>query len=420
MDQIVYEGTEKVTTKRVKYEGTDTLNAGDCLCYNRDYGTASAADADRVWRVEKPASGNLAWFAGVVTEKSAGRTGPCTVEIYVPTARAQAVPVRNDQNSTINSTLLTVVPGQYQAGGAGEGRVIAQAIQTVDRSSTTGTTLAVFRGLPDALGEVVTASSRTAVQLPTAAIWDNFDLNLLRTNPFAGSLLETDFRRPIGALSTGQTAVNSGDIFGDGATEMIRTAPGAGIGTCILTAGTANKQIAWRPPCPIVVSGAAGVAGAPWAFEVRVAFGTVTDGDYAGAFLGLLDGDYLMAGDELVDTTGAIIDKGAIGFNILAGDGNAVLRSYKNEGQAVQATAAVKAPVAGTFTTLGMYYNGTTIACYVDGVVNATGLITNANIIEATPLFPQGEELNPFFGFKELAAESNTMTLDWIRVAQLG
>ena len=119
-----------------------------------------------------------------------------------------------------------------------------------------------------------------------------------------------------------------------------------------------------------------------------------------------------------MDTSGAVIDKGFVGFNTLTGTEADVLRSYKNEGQTVQVTTAVKSATAGTFFTIGMYYNGTTIVAYVDGVVSSTGLITNANIIEGTPLFPQAEELCPIIVFKELAAESNIVTVDWIRVAQ--
>lgn len=65
------------------------------------------------------------------------------------------------------------------------------------------------------------------------------------------------------------------------------------------------------------------------------------------------------------------------------------------------------------------YVYGDTITCYVDGVVNSTGAITNAMIVEATPLFPQGEYLNPIISVKELAAEANTLTVDWIRCAQM-
>ena len=412
--------SEDIKTKRVYFTGTDTLQAGYALCYDRDSGTASADEEDRHTDVEKPTAANLWDFAGIVSPSDGGKTGPCWLSIMQP--NGGVLHPHCDQNCTLGATRLTVKAASFALGGEGSGGpIVGMAIQTVNRSATNGIVEAVLYPLTRPReANHYSEFSRTAVQLPTAAIWNNFPLEDMRRNPFLGSLWETDFTRPVApGLHTGQTALNSGDVFGDGATEMIKTYAGAlGIGTCVMTAGTANKEIAWRPTCPIVASGAAGAVGKPWAFEVRTALGTITDGDYAGMFIGICESDYLLAGDELVDTTGAIIDKGLVGFNVLAGDGDAILRSYKNGGQAVQVTAAVKVPVAATYTTLGMYYDGVTIATYVDGVVNATGLITNAMIIEATPLFPQAEVLNPLLAFKELAAESNTLSFDWVRFAQ--
>ena len=38
----------------VWYEGTDALKAGEGVCYNTDYGTATEADGRRCNRVERP------------------------------------------------------------------------------------------------------------------------------------------------------------------------------------------------------------------------------------------------------------------------------------------------------------------------------------------------------------------------------
>jgi len=139
MSQVTYKDiSEKLTTKKVWYEGSDTLVGGSLLCYNGDYGTASSADTARAWRVEKPATANLKYFAGVLAEKYDNFTGPGMVEIYVSTRRGQRINILSDQNCTLGSTILAVKNADYAAGAAADGYNIARAAQTVDRSGTDG------------------------------------------------------------------------------------------------------------------------------------------------------------------------------------------------------------------------------------------------------------------------------------------
>lgn len=73
---------EKESIKRVYYAGTDTLKNGYAMCYNRDIGTATAVDWERASEVEKPATGKLHQFAGLVVGlPSAGKAGPCRLSI---------------------------------------------------------------------------------------------------------------------------------------------------------------------------------------------------------------------------------------------------------------------------------------------------------------------------------------------------
>ncbi len=150
MTQVTY-NSEALHRKRVWYAGTDRLLAGYCLCYDRDYGTATAGNAGRAYRVEKPAAdgSNLRYFAGVVAEGDAGKTGPCWVTIVEPAAGAgRLAPVHTDQDCTLGVTRLAVVAGSYAAGPpAADAVPIATAMQTVDCSEAPGAVLAQLEGV---------------------------------------------------------------------------------------------------------------------------------------------------------------------------------------------------------------------------------------------------------------------------------
>lgn len=148
---------------RVYYEGSDTIYEGMALCYNQDttsnwFGgsvsngevTASGTTAEgsqnegKYIRVEKPATANLPFFAGVVKKGGwIGKSGPRVVDIYVP--NGAIVPVRGTESFTIGEKIylanadyeFTNVP---QAGGE-----CGIAMETVDRSSTEGLLLAVLK-----------------------------------------------------------------------------------------------------------------------------------------------------------------------------------------------------------------------------------------------------------------------------------
>ncbi len=146
MGQGLYR-TEKESLKTVRYTGTDTIKRGYALCYDRDTITApdgsgtSIAATESSWgrhgHVEKPASGNLHNFAGIVAD-ARQKTGPCLVSIIEPEAIARSMQVFTSANCTMDTTILTVVPGSYELGVAGEGVVVGRALQTIDRSSTSG------------------------------------------------------------------------------------------------------------------------------------------------------------------------------------------------------------------------------------------------------------------------------------------
>jgi hypothetical protein len=135
--------SDLIFKRRVKYTGTDALEVGYLLCYDRDYGTAASSDMTRAWNVEKPATANLNWFAGICQTKLTA--GPGFVDIIVPIG-GPLTEVWSDQNCTLGTTKLAVKNASYAAGAASETTVtIGTAFQTVDRSGTDGLVLTQLR-----------------------------------------------------------------------------------------------------------------------------------------------------------------------------------------------------------------------------------------------------------------------------------
>ena len=414
MDSQVTYNTEKVSTKRVRYEGSDQLRAGYALCYNwdsnsRDFttdGTAATSNVERRTRVEKPAVGNVSRFAGIVTEKYDGRTGPCMVEVYVPQSRGQAVPLWTTANCTIGTTQLFLTPGSYALTTNGV-RLVGEAAQTVDRSTTNGTVLAIFKAPLIQLAS--SARSRTTVQLPTAAIWDNFPLAEMKLNPFLGSLLDADFTRAGDLPDTRFVdATYAASAAGKTPTEHMYLGTTA-IGEMLLFSTTDNQAAEGQWAAPIVVSG-----GTVWGFEARIKQSVVTD-TKAGWFVGLMLGQKL-AGDLIVDG-GTLQTEGSLGFQAKEGDGDKVDFVYDETGQAQnEHDDDYLTQAGGTYFTVGMYFNGTTIQGYLNGVATGTAIVA-ADISAAD--FPTAKIFVPTVALKAAHADDYTLTLDWIRAAQL-
>ena len=144
-----YLGKANLITAMVWYAGTDALKKGVGLCYNTDYGTATAVDASRGNRVERPSSSNNMAFAGVTARDYIARSTGQFVEIYCPGSRGVDVAVAVD--TVINTGLLTFTAGTgTEAGrfytGKYKGRGSAVPRQTVTallEGGMTGGTISV-------------------------------------------------------------------------------------------------------------------------------------------------------------------------------------------------------------------------------------------------------------------------------------
>ncbi len=156
----------------VWYEGTDALKEGEGLCYNADYGTATAANARRGNIVERPSSSNNNNFAGVAARNySAVSTGGRLIEICIP---GSVCKVALGIDTVVNTGIVTC-----QAGGAAgrftfagyKGRGSAVPLQTVT---------AVLERTVDGTGSLATDGV-------TLTVADSSDMSIGDTVVFLGS-----------------------------------------------------------------------------------------------------------------------------------------------------------------------------------------------------------------------------------------
>ena len=395
-------------TKRVRYEGTNTIYEGMALCYNYDTTTNSndgttaegSQNEGKYQRVEEPTLANSPFFAGVIAgSEYEGKVGPRFVDIYVP--NGAIVPIYTDKSITAKEKLYLEASANTIINAGLTLAQVATAVETKDRSSTAGIVLAKLTGVSAEAIEVVTATSRTTVQLPTAAIWDNFDLKELRDNPFAGAYYDSDFR---------QGNDMPANAFTDAASNLSLNAEA--VGALQVLGSVDNEAVEIQLPGPITTSG-----GNKWAFECRVKQNTITNDDL-GYFIGIMTGSELV-GDLIADNGASMADVGSIGFQLFHADGNAIDAVYDANGQTAQVhDTGVIVPATGTYDTMGMYYDGTDIQVYINGVNTADPILGTGDIDAVT--FPSAVVMVPTIATKNGAAEDDVIILDWIRFAQIG
>jgi hypothetical protein len=156
-----------VIKKTVLFEGSTALVKGQGLCYNFDYGTAATAEPSRTVRCELPSITNARYFAGVVLNARAAKTGGQWVDIAVPGSTCYVLML--GPSVTPGSQLVTCQAGGTYAGyftRAGfEGEGSAVPLQTIDAGSAATLCLAKLQtGLPSGLVEVVTPATAGGVQ----------------------------------------------------------------------------------------------------------------------------------------------------------------------------------------------------------------------------------------------------------------
>ncbi|KKK78150.1 hypothetical protein LCGC14_2846430, partial [marine sediment metagenome] len=181
------------------------------------------------------------------------------------------------------------------------------------------------------------------------------------------------------------------------------------IGEVVLFESVDNEEAAVQWNCPIIVNG-----GNNWAFEVRLKVENITD-NRATCYAGLYVRAAELSGDVVADNGAALTAGDTLGFIRKEADGNAVDFIYGDSGAFVDHDAGYVVPAADTYLTLGMYYNGTTIQGYLNGVLSGTA-ISASDIIDGD--FPAAAILVPTLANKGDNAADFDFSIDWIRVAQ--
>jgi len=242
--------------------------------------------------------------------------------------------------------------------------------------------------------------ARTITELPTSGILSNFDVEFIRQNPTCGSLLWTDFNSSV------DVPLNT---FKD-TSSTIRTLGLTAIGEAAFFTTADNEAAEAQWLCPIIVSG-----GNKWAFGVRIKQSVLTN-TKCGYFAGLMVGTVL-TGDMIVD--GATLQtEGSIGFQLKEADGDKIDFVYDTTGQSqVEYDDDYITQVDDEYNTLEMYFNGTTIQAYADGVASGTA-IPAASIALAT--FPAALVMCPIIALKAGHADDFTVTVDWMYAIQHG
>lgn len=140
--------------------------------------------------------------------------------------------------------------------------------------------------------------------------------------------------------------------------------------------------------------------------EFRVAYTSITNAQ--NTFVGLAE-EGSAAANFIHDDGNDYADLDLVGFVIWEADPDAIDINHQKSGGAFADVGLAAVPVAGTFLTLGIYFDGAeTVTFYADGVSKGT-----ADLDTAT--FPTGEELSPIIALKNGAADA-ALQIDWIKI----
>lgn len=168
---------------------------------------------------------------------------------------------------------------------------------------------------------------------------------------------------------------------------------------------------------PLVKASNAAGDNFPFWFETRVRFTDVSSN--AGKFVGLWQGTNPTTGD-MANATGAPGDFSYLGFRTLVADPNgmdAVHRNGGGGGEVVVAEAADYSRLdisASTWAKYGLFYDGTKLHYYMNGVEIGTGVLPSATD------FPNADPLNPRWGIRSEATISGfKMEIDWVAIMRL-
>jgi len=406
---------DKARLKPVDYMGTDILQPGYALCYDRSAGTlATVVDPKRFMQVNKPASGNLHNFAGVVHAGFTPRQGPCRVDIVEPTGHC--FEPHTDQSCVQERTLLTVKPASYALGGIGQGLIVGEALQTVNRASVPGVVQALLHPVNRADLIYGVTVPTNAIRTASPAIWETCPWHQLATGRVNGFVYFNDF---IGnyVLATNQACTHLGHdttgYTGADASSVISMTSTAPHGVVALNSAVDNED-AILCCCGGLNTGGAFEFSADtklW-MEVRSKTLNTTVSKY-NVFIGFAE-EALNSAGALILNTDAMADKDYVGFQRPFADGlhYDTVHNIAVGGHTQVADAAVDV-VANVYNHLGIYCDGTTVYFYNNGVV------LDDSVLVAAANFPIDQKMAFYVGLMLGHSTAASQKIDWVRIAQM-
>lgn len=261
---------------------------------------------------------------------------------------------------------------------------------------------------------IVQFTDRNSDRWPSPAIWADFPEEALELPGMAIHLFDDFDRFPVPTTNTSPTEIGWGynGFLADGATFTAADEIG---GVVTMLAGNADNEAAsfGQTQKPFQISRSHYDL---W-FECRCKVSTITD-SLMGAFIGLIDAATLGNAVPIVDA-GTLADENFVGFHRLEGDGDQFDTVYKAN-SVTQVTVATDAVTiaADTYVKLGMKYNSRTyeLSFYADGVkLDDTYTVVAA----AGTDFPNDVRMGLVFAVKAANSSPSTLSIDWVRCAQL-
>lgn len=157
---------EDLKIKRLYFAGTETLTAGQPLCYQENPAT-SAQSKGFPFDVEVPNSSNRGAFAGIVAESSVGVTGPAYIDVIIPRP-GDVIQVKVSRAADVAVGTILKLNNDIDTTSAVQAAFDPLAAATVTTSVAGSDSAAIFKELPALvvpLESVASTSTNGAVNL---------------------------------------------------------------------------------------------------------------------------------------------------------------------------------------------------------------------------------------------------------------
>ncbi len=269
------------------------------------------------------------------------------------------------------------------------------------------------------IADVPAASGSAAGRGPSPAVWDSCPVLSFMLGNTSGWVFYDDFQNNAPVLAAAQTVTILGDwaCTTDGtAGSTLTPQTDAREGEVMLECTTIDEDIIMSALNSSHTMGFVTFeSGKKVWMEARVKVVNVTDAKSA-VFCGFAE-EGLVVNGALLNTDQAIVDKDFVCFAQLQADGDAWQTRHNLasgaagvDGVAVSATAGVI--VTDVYSKLGMYFDGTTLKFYIDGVELAdTAVLSDTD-------FPVNQQMAFYLALGNVDGADTKCSIDWVKIAQ--